>query len=317
MLRAHRDKAAGHSLLFRQQRGGIIVQVFPVMGQAGFQLEIRRALPVPQFLGLGLRRGLFLGSALFLGEPEPEELAEARERALRSLALGLLLRATGAAGKSLIARVDLSDERAVVRRALRFDQLVSRRDAALLQLLLKGALGVFGLRGQIERHMRDERAAHELHCSVDSAVKVERGNDRLVDVLERGMKASLTRARLGGAEHDDVGETKLRGHIRQARTRDERHLDAGEPTLVDLVEAVERDRRDDGAHDGVAQELQALVGIFDRAALRRRRVRDCREEQLLLFEFVAQDFLGACELFLLFFSHRHADIRPPCDSRGF
>ena len=139
-----------------------------------------------------------------------------------------------------------------MRRALRFDQLVSRRNAVLLQLLLKGALGVFGLRGQIERHMRDERAAHELHCSVDSAVKVERGNDRLVDVLERGMKASLARARLGGPEHDDVGETKLRGHIRQARARDERHLDAGEPALVDLMEAVERDRRDDGAHDGVA-----------------------------------------------------------------
>ena len=268
-------------------------------------------------LGLGLRRGLLLGGALLLGEPEPEELAEARERALRSLALGLLLRATGAAGKSLVTRVDLSDERAVVRRALRLDQLVSRRDAALLELLLKGALGVFGLRGQIERHMRDERAAHELHRSVDSAVKVERGNDRLIDVLERGVKASLARARLRGAEHDDVGETELRSHIRKARARDERHLDAGKPALVDLVEAVERDRRDDGAHDGVAQEFQALVGVFDRTALRRRRVRDRRKEQLLLLEFVAQDFLGACELFLLFFSHRHADIGPPCDYRVF
>ena len=68
-------------------------------------------------LGLGLRRSLFLGSALLLGKTKPEELAEARERALRSLALGLLLRATGAAGKSLVTRVDLSDERAVVRRA--------------------------------------------------------------------------------------------------------------------------------------------------------------------------------------------------------
>ncbi len=47
---------------------------------------------------------------------DAEELAEARERALRSLALGLLLRATGAAGKSLVTRVDLSYERAVVGR---------------------------------------------------------------------------------------------------------------------------------------------------------------------------------------------------------
>ena len=165
--------------------------------------------------------------------------------------------------------------------------------------------------------MRDERAAHELHRSVDAAVKIERGNDRLVDIFERGVKASLARARLGGAEHDDVGKTELRSHIRKARARDERHLDAGEPALVDFMKAVERDRRDDGAHDGVAQELQALVGVFDRTALRRRRVRNRREEQLLLFEFIAQDFLGACELFLLFFSHRHADIGPPCDYRVF
>ena len=139
-----------------------------------------------------------------------------------------------------------------MRGALRLDELVGRRDAVFLQLLLQGALGVLRLRGQVERHVRDERAAHERHRGVDAAVEVERGDDRLVNVLERGVQAALACAGLRGAEHDDVGEPELRGDVGQARAGDERHLDAREAAFVDLMEAVERDRRDDGAEDGVA-----------------------------------------------------------------
>src|SRR5699024_7077655 len=104
--------------------------------------------------------------------------------------------------------------------------------------------------------------------------------------------------------------------VREARARHERHLDAREPAFVEVVEAVERDGRDDGSEDAVAEELKALVRELDRLALRRRRMRDGRQEQLLVFEAVAAAGLRAVELAPLLVGERpverKVDLASPC-----
>ena len=105
------------------------------------------------------------------------------------------------------------------------------------------------------------------------------------------MKAALARARLRGAEHDDVGEAKARRHIGQACARHERHLDARQAAFVELVEALEGDIGDNGAQDGIAQKLQALVGILHRTAFGGRWMRDGGQDELLVGKRVAQNLL--------------------------
>ena len=110
------------------------------------------------------------------------------------------------------------------------------------------------------------------------------------------MQAALACARLGGAEDDDVGEAEFFGDRGQARTRDERDFDAGQTPLVDLVKTMERRRRDDGAQDGVAEKLESLVGVFDRLALRRGRMRDRGKQKLLTLETMPDDLSASASL---------------------
>lgn len=73
------------------------------------------------------------------------------------------------------------------------------------------------------------------------------------------MQAARARSRLGSAEDDALVDTELLPYLREHLARNERNLEAREPALVELrVGLVERERND-GAQDGVAQELQTLV----------------------------------------------------------
>ena len=109
------------------------------------------------------------------------------------------------------------------------------------------------------------------------------------------METALARARLGGAEHDDVGESQIARHVGQRRSGDKRHLDARQAAFVQPVETLERLGRDDGAQDAVAQKLQALVGILDRTPLDGGRMRHGGKQELLVREAVLQDVLRLIE----------------------
>ncbi len=116
----------------------------------------------------------------------------------------------------MLACVHLRDERAIMRWALGVDQLVGGRDAIHLELLLERALGVLRLLGKLDGHARDERALDELLGSFDAAIQIQRGHHGLIHVLERRMQAATPRARLRGAEHDDVSEAEVVSRLRQA-----------------------------------------------------------------------------------------------------
>ena len=132
-------------------------------------------------------------------------------------------------------------------RPLGLHQPIGGRDAALLQLLLQGALGILRLAGKLEGHLGHERAIDEGPRRIEAAVEEQRRHHGLVDVFERGMQAALARARLRGAEHDDVGESQLSRHVGERRAGDERDLDARQAAFVELMEALEGDVGDDGA----------------------------------------------------------------------
>ena len=111
------------------------------------------------------------------------------------------------------------------------------------------------------------------------------------------MQAARTGTGLGGTKDDDVVDTQLVGDFRQRGARDERHLQAGELALVKLGIGLKERTGDDGAQNGIAQKLQALVACRDRLAFDGRRMREGRAQQHLVIELVAQNLLGARKSF--------------------
>ena len=179
-------------------------------------------------------------------------------------------------------------------------ELVLRGTAQLaLGDLLQAALGALRALGELGRHAGAKRAAHEVVCHVIAAVEVERPHDRLVHVLERGVEATGPRALLGLAEDDAVADAEVGRHLGEHLARDERDLEAGELALVHGAEALEQVGGDDGAEDGVTQELEPLVGGRDRQVLHGARVRDRGNHEVVPREVVVGDVLDVLDAFVL------------------
>ena len=187
-----------------------------------------------------------------------------------------------------------------MRRTLGFDELIGRRDAVLLKLFLKGALGVLRLTCHVKRHAGNQRPRYECTRCLNAAIEVQRCGNSLIDVLKRGVKASLARARFRGAKYDDLGETELLCHVGQAGARNKGNLDTRQPTFVKIGVSVKGSGRDDGANDGISQELKTLIGVLHRPTLDGGRMRDGGEKQILVLKRVSDYLLRPRELgFLL------------------
>ena len=140
--------------------------------------------------------------------------------------------------------------------------------------------------------MREQRTGHPLVGCVHAAIQVERRDERLVDVFERRGKPTLVRPRLALAKDDAIGDALVIGDAREALARDERHLDAREPALVEVAILSEEIHGRDGAQDGIAQELEPLVVVERLLLVESGRMRDGRPEQRLVLEFVSENLLG-------------------------
>ncbi len=225
------------------------------------------------------------------------------------LAFAFLLRTAHATRQTLHAGEHRRHEGAVMRRTLRLDKLVRGRDALGLQLLLQRRLRILGSHRKVMGHTRKKRARDEVARHIEAAVDVQRRDNGLVHVLKRRMHAALAGSHFGIAKDDDIGKSELACHFGKRRSRDQRHLDARQAALVEVLELLESRHRDDDAQDAVAQELEALIGILNRFALRRRRVRDGGKDRLLVLEGVAQNLLNTLDAFELF-NTLHAPTPP-------
>ena len=153
-------------------------------------------------------------------------------------------------------------------RALLARQLVFRRHVQVaLGGLLQTGLGRDGLLGDVRRHVRAERALHKVVRHIVARVQVEGPADCLVYILEGRSHAARPRAPLGLAEDDELADAQLAGDLRKHGAGDQRDLEARELALVHLGEALVEVGRHDGAHDRVAQKLEALVILAHRVAL--------------------------------------------------
>ena len=111
------------------------------------------------------------------------------------------------------------------------------------------------------------------------------------------MQAARAGTGLGGTKDDDVVDAQLMGYLGQRGTRDERHLQARELALVKLRIGLKERTGDDGAQNGIAQELKALIAGRNRLALDGRGMRKRRAQQHLVIELVAKNLLGARKSF--------------------
>ncbi len=113
--------------------------------------------------------------------------------------------------------------------------------------------------------------------------------------------------RLEDVGHQAAGNVRMRGHplaqdqkliqpqqtadLRARLPADDHRLDLGEIAFQVFGILPEEDLADDQAQNGVAQELQALVG--GQAMQGARGVREGRTQQLLVLEHIAESFLTA------------------------
>ena len=111
------------------------------------------------------------------------------------------------------------------------------------------------------------------------------------------MQAAGTGTGLGGAKDDDVIDTQLVGHLGQRGTRDERHLQTRELTLVKLGVGLKKRASHHGTQNGIAQKLETLIAGRHRLTLDSRGMRERRAQQHFVIELVAQDFLGTRKSF--------------------
>ena len=185
-----------------------------------------------------------------------------------------------------------------MRRALGADQLVRGRLVAVgLHALLQKRLGVCRMLGTLGSQMRLERTVDKLRRGIPAGVQIQRAHERLVDVLERRVQAARAGTGLGGTKDDDVIDTQLVRHLGQRGARDKGHLQARELALVKLRIGHKQGACDNGAQNGITQELKALVACRDWLAFDGRRMRKGRAQQHLVIELVAQNLLGARKSF--------------------
>lgn len=79
-----------------------------------------------------------------------------------------------------------------------------------------------------------KRAVDELRRRIPAGIEVQRTHERLIDVLERRVKAARAGTGLGGAKDDDVVDAQLVRNLGQRGTRNKRYLQTRELAFIEL-----------------------------------------------------------------------------------
>jgi len=176
-------------------------------------------------------------------------------------------------------------EALAVVRALLVEQLVDRGGAeiALGQLLQERlvVVGRFPLGGRLD--LRPHVSLDEPSCRVHPAVEVDRGHQRLEHIgQQRRRHAGVGDHAL--AQDQTLFHAQGPAELRARLAADDHRLDLRQVPLQVLGKPVVEQVADDGAQDGVAEELETLVG--NQAVLRAGSVRQRGPQKVLVAELV-------------------------------